>query len=69
MAQEKNVLLDGGANQYNKLISAMKRNEFERALKIANENLEKDSYFLYQKAVIKFYMKDYKQSVELFNKF
>jgi len=69
MAQEKNVLLDSGANQYNKLIAAMKRNEFERALKIANENLEKDDYFLYQKAVIKFYMKDYKESVELFNKF
>ena len=69
MAQEKNVVLDSGSNQYNKLIAAMKRNEFERALKIANENLEKDDYFLYQKAVIKFYMKDYKESVELFNKF
>ena len=69
MAQEKNVRLDSGVNQYNMLIAAMKRNEFERALKIANENLEKDEYFLYQKAVIKFYMKDYKQSVELFNKF
>ena len=31
MAQEKNVPLDGGANQYNKLISAMKRNEFDQA--------------------------------------
>ena len=45
MAQEKNVLLESGANQYNKLISAMKRNEFERALKIANENLERDPIF------------------------
>ena len=69
MDQEKNVRLDSGVNQYNTLIAAMKRNEFERALKIANENLDKDSYFLYQKAVIKFYMKNFKQSIELFNKF
>ena len=69
MMQEKNVNLDSGANQYNKLIASIKTNKFEKALDIANKNLEKDSYFLYQKAVIKFYMKDYKQSIELFNKF
>jgi len=54
---------------HSKLIASIKTNKFEKALDIANKNLEKDSYFLYQKAVIKFYMKDYKQSIELFNKF
>ena len=69
MKQDSNVVLDKGVKQYNSLIAAMRRKEFETALDIANDNLDKDSYFLYQKAVIKFYMKDYEQSIDLFQKF
>lgn len=69
MEQYNNVVLDKGVYEYNRLIAAIRKREFKKALDIANENLDKDSYFLYQKAVIKFYMKDYEQSIGLFNQF
>ena len=40
------------ARTYSKLLSAIKNNDFGTALIIANENIENDSYFIYQKASI-----------------
>ena len=69
MAQEKNVVLKKGAREYNKLIKAMVRNDYENALVIANKYINYDIFFTYQKAVIKFYMKEYAESIDLFNEF
>ena len=69
MEQYNNVVLDKGVKQYRKLLAAIQSNELEKALDIANKNLDKDIYFLYQKGLIKFYMKDYEQSIDLFHKF
>lgn len=57
------------ARAYSKLLSAIKKNDFDTALIIANENIENDSYFIYQKAAIKFSQKKYIETMELLKKF
>ena len=57
------------ARTYSKLLSAIKKNDFDTALIIANENIENDSYFIYQKAAIKFSQKKYIETMELLKKF
>ena len=57
------------ARTYSKLLSAIKKNDFGTALIIANENIENDSYFIYQKASIKFSQKKYIETMELLEKF
>jgi hypothetical protein len=57
------------ARAYSKLLSAIKKNDFNTALSIANKNIENDSYFIYQKAAIKFSQKKYIETMELLEKF
>ena len=57
------------ARTYSKLLSAIKKNDFNTALNIANENIENDSYFIYQKAAIKFSQKKYIETIELLENF
>ena len=57
------------ARTYRKLLSAIKKNDFNTALNIANENIENDSYFIYQKAAIKFSQKKYSETIELLENF
>ena len=69
MEQNPTIQISKGARSYNKLLYAMKKNDFKTALIIANKNIEKDSYFIFQKAVIKFSQKNYTESLELLEKF
>ena len=69
MEEEETIQITKGARSYNKLLYAMKKNDFKTALIIANKNIEKDSYFIFQKAVIKFSQKNYSESLELLEKF
>lgn len=69
MAQGKKIQLESGSKSYNKVIKAIQNNDYEGALKIVNNNLDRDPYFLYQKAAIHFYKKEYNKSIELFESF
>ncbi|MDB4158246.1 hypothetical protein N9730_00600 [Gammaproteobacteria bacterium] len=69
MEQNPTVQISKGARSYNKLLAAMKKNDFKTALIIANKNIENDSYFIFQKAAIKFSQKNYTESLELLEKF
>ena len=54
---------------YNKLIKHMANSNFTSALKIANQNIDNDEYFIYQKAAIKFKNGEFKQSIDLLEDF
>ena len=69
MEELQTIQINKGVRSYNKLLSAMKMNDFNSALDIANENINNDSYFIYQKAAIKFSQKNYIESIELLEKF
>lgn len=69
MAEEETVQINKGVNAYKKLIKAINQNDFDKALMIAIKNIENDSLFLYQKAITEFYMNDFEQSIETFQKF
>ena len=69
MEQNPTIQISKGARSYNKLLYAMKKNDFKTALIIANKNIENDSYFIFQKSVIKFSQKNYTESLELLEKF
>ena len=69
MKDEETIQMTKGARSYNKLLAAMKKNDFKTALIIANKNIENDSYFIFQKAAIKFSQKNYTESLELLEKF
>ena len=63
MAQDKKIHLKSGAKSYNKVIKAIQNKDYKRALEIVNNNLDRDPYFLYQKAAIYFYKKEYALSL------
>ncbi|MDC3152624.1 energy transducer TonB [SAR86 cluster bacterium] len=69
LEEENKIQINKGVNAYKKLIRAINTNEFEKALTIANENIENDSYFLYQMAIVKYYMNEFEQSISFFKKF
>ena len=69
MEEGETIQITKGARSYNKLLVAMKKNDFNTALIIANKNIENDSYFIYQKAAIKFSQKKYIETMELLEKF
>ena len=69
MEELETIQINKGVRSYNKMLSAMKMNDFNTALVIANENINNDSYFIYQKAAIKFSQKNYIESIELLEKF
>ena len=69
MAQDNKIHLKSGAKSYNKAIKAIQNNDYKRALEIVNNNLDRDPYFLYQKAAIYFYKKEYSISIDLFEDF
>ena len=69
MGQDKKIHLKSGAKSYNKVIKAIQNNDYKSALEIVNNNLDKDPYFLYQKAAIYFYKKEYGGSIDLFEDF
>ena len=69
MAQDNKIHLKSGAKSYNKAIKAIQNNDYQRALEIVNNNLDRDPYFLYQKAAIYFYKKEYSISIDLFEDF
>tara|TARA_B110000003_G_scaffold254185_1_gene269987 strand:+ start:103 stop:1200 length:1098 start_codon:yes stop_codon:yes gene_type:complete len=69
MEENGTIQINKGVRSYNNLLSAMKRNDFNTALIIANDNIDNDSYFIYQKAAIKFSQKNYIENIELLEKF
>lgn len=69
MAQDKKIHLKSGAKSYNKAIKAIQNNDYKSALEVVNNNLDRDPYFLYQKAAIYFYKKEYDKSIYLFEDF
>jgi len=54
---------------YNKLIRHLANGNFTSALEIANQNIDNDEYFIYQKAVIKFNNAEFEQSIDLLKDF
>tara|TARA_B100000497_G_scaffold119533_1_gene146994 strand:+ start:107 stop:1204 length:1098 start_codon:yes stop_codon:yes gene_type:complete len=69
MAENERIELKKARGEYNKIILALKKDDLIGALNIANQNLENDNHFLYQKAAIKFKQKKYAESVDLFYEF
>lgn len=63
------IELKNSVSAYNNLIRAIKKNDLDKALEIANKNIKKNNYFIYQKAAIRFEQQKYNDSVELFYEF
>ena len=69
MNQSPSVDIKKGLKAYNKLIKHMSKSNFDYALEVANLNIDKDEYFIYQKAVIKFNNAEFKQNIDLLDEF
>lgn len=69
MAENERIELKKARGEYNKIILALQKDDLIGALKIANQNLENDNHFLYQKAAIKFKQRNMLKALTYFMSF